>query len=46
MTKCMGCGITLQSSSKDSLGYITNEETNLCERCFRLKNPDRRREMF
>jgi len=38
MTKCIGCGITLQTTTKDTLGYTTNIETNICERCFRLKN--------
>lgn len=38
MTKCKGCGIKLQINTKDELGYTTNIENMLCERCFRLKN--------
>ena len=38
MTKCTGCGITLQTTNNTNLGYTTNIETKLCERCFRLKN--------
>ena len=38
MSKCLGCGIKLQNISKDELGYTTNLETHLCERCFRLTN--------
>ena len=38
MTKCTGCGINLQTTNNTNLGYTTNIETKLCERCFRLKN--------
>ena len=38
MTKCLGCGITLQTKSQLDLGYTINEENLLCERCFKLKN--------
>lgn len=38
MTKCIGCGIKLQNISPNVLGYIVNEENELCERCFKLKN--------
>lgn len=38
MNKCLGCGIKLQNEFKDNLGYTTNLETSICERCFRLKN--------
>lgn len=38
MIKCTGCGITLQTTNNTDLGYTTNIETKLCERCFRLKN--------
>lgn len=38
MNKCLGCGIKLQTENKNELGYTTNIETNICERCFRLKN--------
>ena len=38
MTKCIGCGINLQTTSQEELGYTTNIEKKLCERCFKLKN--------
>lgn len=38
MSKCLGCGISLQTEDKNTLGYTTNIEKQLCERCFRIKN--------
>ena len=38
MNKCIGCGILLQNSEPDKEGYIKNTSSNLCERCFRIKN--------
>jgi hypothetical protein len=38
MNKCSGCGIELQTINKDKLGYTTNPEKSLCERCFRIEN--------
>ncbi|MBQ8681387.1 MAG: 50S ribosome-binding GTPase [Bacilli bacterium] len=38
MSKCQGCGITIQTENKNALGYTTNIENQICERCFRLKN--------
>lgn len=38
MTKCVGCGIKLQSSNKDTLGYTPKVNNKLCERCFKLKH--------
>lgn len=38
MSKCTGCGITIQTTNNTELGYTTNIESKLCERCFRLKN--------
>lgn len=38
MSKCLGCGILLQTHNKETIGYTTNIESNICERCFRLKN--------
>ena len=40
MNKCSGCGVDLQSSFKDKIGYIPKEKMDdekvFCERCFRL----------
>lgn len=38
MNKCLGCGINLQVQSKEALGYTTNPENKICERCFKLQN--------
>ncbi len=38
MSKCIGCGIELQNEDKTKLGYTTNIEKSLCERCFRIEN--------
>ena len=36
--KCIGCGITLQTADREKEGYVDNQEKEICERCFRLKN--------
>ncbi|MBE6154081.1 MAG: GTPase RsgA [Firmicutes bacterium] len=36
--KCIGCGLTLQDSNKETLGYTPNLNNTYCMRCFRLKN--------
>ncbi len=38
MTKCLGCGIEIQTISQNDLGYTSNLDNDLCERCFKLKN--------
>ena len=38
MSKCIGCGVKLQTNNKDDLGYTIKLENNLCERCFRIRN--------
>lgn len=38
MNKCLGCGIKLQNEVENELGYATNIESGICERCFRIKN--------
>lgn len=38
MSKCIGCGATLQTTEFDNIGYTTKLENNLCERCFRIRN--------
>ena len=38
MTKCKGCGITIQNSDIKKEGYTTNLDNKLCVRCFKLKN--------
>lgn len=39
MTKrCLGCGIELQTTDKNKLGYTLEVDNDYCERCFRLKN--------
>ena len=38
MSKCIGCGVELQNSNSDDLGYTKDLSFNLCERCFRIRN--------
>lgn len=38
MTKCVGCGITLQDKNSKMVGYTPDIKNKLCERCFKLKN--------
>lgn len=38
MSKCLGCGVVLQSTDKDGIGYVDNLDKDICFRCFRLKN--------
>ena len=37
MSKCVGCGVTLQSVDPLKDGYVTSLEKELCERCFKIK---------
>ncbi len=36
--KCIGCGITLQNTDANLIGYTTDLKNPYCRRCFRLKN--------
>lgn len=38
MSKCIGCGITLQNNNPMEDGYVNSLEKNICERCFIIKN--------
>ena len=38
MTKCVGCGITLQDENNNDVGYTPDIKNVICERCFKLKN--------
>lgn len=38
MTKCQGCGITLQYLDPKLPGFTPKEDSVLCQRCFRLRN--------
>ncbi len=35
---CLGCGVVLQNSDKEKVGYSPKLENDLCQRCFRLKH--------
>lgn len=35
MSKCIGCGIALQNTDKEKLGYTKNLDNKYCERCFK-----------
>lgn len=38
MTKCIGCGATLQNKDKTKEGYVDDLKKDLCERCFRIRH--------
>ena len=38
MSKCIGCGVELQSINPDADGYVEDTDYVLCERCFIIKN--------
>ena len=38
MSRCIGCGVILQNEDKNLIGYTSNLDNDLCERCFRIRN--------
>ena len=38
MSKCLGCGITIQNTLIDEDGYSPKLDSKYCQRCFRIKN--------
>ena len=36
MSKCVGCGVTLQNIDKNELGYTLDLSNKYCERCFKI----------
>ncbi|MCR5228947.1 MAG: 50S ribosome-binding GTPase [Solobacterium sp.] len=40
MTVCRGCGIHLQHTDKNAPGYTPKEDSEYCQRCFRLMHYD------
>lgn len=38
MSKCIGCGVNLQNTDRDNIGYVDELNKKICLRCFRLKN--------
>jgi hypothetical protein len=38
MSKCVGCGVELQNTSKFRDGYVEDLSYVMCERCFIIKN--------
>ena len=38
MSRCKGCGVILQNTNKEEIGYTLNLDKELCERCFRIIN--------
>lgn len=38
MCKCVGCGVVLQNTNKEEVGYTVDIKKSLCERCFRIRN--------
>lgn len=42
--KCIGCGLLLQDTDKEDMGYTPDIKNDYCMRCFRLKNYGEKRE--
>ena len=40
MKKCKGCGILMQTSDPKLPGYTPKENSDYCQRCFRLTHYD------
>ena len=38
MTKCLGCGATLQNSDPNKEGFVKNISSKLCQRCFQIRH--------
>lgn len=38
MSKCKGCGITIQNEDATKIGYSPKKDSKLCERCFKITN--------
>ncbi len=38
MSKCRGCGATLQTTDAHEIGYAKSSTCDFCERCFRIKH--------
>lgn len=40
MKKCKGCGVVLQTSDKQAIGYTPKQDAEYCQRCFRIQHYD------
>ena len=38
---CMGCGVILQDSDNQALGYTPNLDNDYCKKCFRRQGSGR-----
>ncbi len=38
MSKCVGCGVTLQDIDVNQEGFVSSLDHSLCERCFRIRH--------
>ena len=36
MNKCVGCGAFLQTTDENKEGYVQNENSIFCKRCFEI----------
>ena len=46
MSKCVGCGISLQDKDPNGEGYVSSKDFTLCERCFRISNYNENRKVI
>ncbi|MGI6608220.1 MAG: GTPase [Erysipelotrichaceae bacterium] len=42
--KCTGCGVILQNSNQDAVGYVIDLNMDYCQRCFKMIHYDQHRE--
>lgn len=40
MKRCKGCGVVLQNTDKEAIGYTPHIEKEFCQRCFRITHYD------
>lgn len=40
MRKCIGCGVVLQNRDPNKIGYTPKEDSDYCQRCFRITHYD------
>ncbi len=36
--KCLGCGVKMQTSDVSEIGYVSDKNKEICDRCFRIKH--------
>ncbi len=42
--KCLGCGVLLQNTNQDEIGYVIDLKMDYCQRCFKMIHYDQHKE--